>query len=590
MKNGRIDKTYYVSLLPVVLTLVILPLAVKVVNYYNPAADYAWSNSTKYAGDIFLLIKQHLLYLIMGLMAFFLLCFLLLRRKIFRGTKQMMFLAGYLLLALLSTVLADNSYIAWHGGAERFESIFVLAGYVLLFYYTYIVIRGEQTHAWDARRFLVRAVGVLSFLLGIVGVFQMFGFDIYQNAFIAKICGLQNADYVASDRIYISLYHSDYVGVMMTMLLPMNVAGLLIERKRRGKLFFMGDILLLVLCLFASQSRFAVICLLVCGFIFYPLWLSQVQQKKKFVLGTLLCLVTVIGLFTVVNRIQGYSLMQRFLHTESTTRTDTIFLETGDEGIVFHLKGTSDYQARFAGKGENLELLLQDSAGQSVMPGQGELSEVTVQKQYVTYEGKTVYGFTFFHRKQSCFLTNQLGDHKYYYLNILGKFDQCVLAEDAFPSSWYGVASYRGYVWSKTIPLLKQTMIHGAGPDNFEGYFPNNDYTSRYYSRLKKVVYNKPHSWYLQMAAETGVLSAVLVIVFLAGMVIRGMRVLWKNRTEGSLTEQSMLMAGMFACISYCLMGLLNDSMLVVAPVFWVILGFTYALLQEKLASDENMG
>lgn len=590
MKNGRIDKTYYAYLLPVVLTVVVLPLAVKLRSYYNPAADYAWNSGAKFAGDVFLLIKQHILYMIMGMMAFCLICFGLLRRKVFRGTKQMLLLAGYLLFVVLSAVLAENTYIAWHGGAERFESVFVLMGYVLLFYYTYIVIRGEQTHAWQARRFLIRAIGVLSFLLGMIGLCQMFGYDIYQNVWIAKLCGIQNAEYVASDRIYLSLYHSDYVGVMMTLLLPMNVAGFRMEEKRGGKLFFLVDMLLVVLCLFASQSRSGVLCILICGVLFYPLWISRVKQKKKFILGTVLCLMAGTGLFLVVNQIQGHSLIQRFFHTETTTRKDTIFLETRDDSLVLRLKDTQEYRVTFVGKGAAMELVVQDAAGQNVAEGTGELSDVTIQKQYISYKGKTVYGYTFSHRKQNCFITNQWGDHKYYYLNILGNFDQCILSEDAFPVSWYGVASYRGFVWSKTIPLLKKTILYGVGPDNFEGYFPNDDYTSRYYSRLGKVIYNKPHSWYLQMATETGVVSAVFVILFLAGVIWQGIRVLWKSRTADALAERSMFMAGMFSCVSYCIMGLLNDSMLVTAPVFWVILGFTYALLQEKLEKYPQIG
>lgn len=581
MKNGKIEKTYYAYLLPVVLAIIVLPLAVKACKYYNPSAVYPWNSGTKHAADVFLLIKQHILYIIMGLIFFCLLCFALLRRTIFCGTKQMLCLAGYLGLAVLSAVRADRPYVAWHGGAERFESIFVLAGYILLFYYTYLVIRGERKHTLESRRFLFRAVGVLSLLLGIIGICQMSGYDIWQNPVVARICGIQNADFIDSERIYLSLYHSDYVGVMMTMLIPVDVAGILLEERRTGKLFFAVSAILMVICLFASQSRFGVICVLLCILIFYPLWIYRTTQKKKVIAGTLCCILGCIALFALVNLVQGHSLVHRFFHYCNTTRDNVIFIETRKDHVYFRLKDSKGYMAKLTGQGENIALRLQDADGEPADPQSGALTEIQMRREYVSYRNKTIYGYVLKYHKQECFITNQLGDRNYYFLNYVGKFDQSVLSADALPLSWYGLASYRGFVWSKTIPLLRNTFLYGTGPDGFEGIFPNNDYSSRYFSRLKKVVYNKPHSWYLQMATETGVLSAVCVIIFLVGFFWKGMRCLWRDTRSGSRENRIMLMAGMFACISYCIMGLLNDSMLVTAPVFWVLLGFTYALYRE---------
>lgn len=166
--------------------------------------------------------------------------------------------------------------------------------------------------------------------------------------------------------------------------------------------------------------------------------------------------------------------------------------------------------------------------------------------------------------------TNQRGDGKYYYLNAKGKWDLCIHAETALPSWMNEVASLRGFVWSRTIPLLKDYVLLGAGPDQFGFVFPHNDYVARYQYDLLTTYYKKPHNYYLQMGIETGCLSLVLMLAFFVIFLKRGFAA---AKGKCHTQKEYFIRAILISVLGYLFAGMFNDSMVVTAPVFWCLLG-----------------
>ena len=108
------------------------------------------------------------------------------------------------------------------------------------------------------------------------------------------------------------------------------------------------------------------------------------------------------------------------------------------------------------------------------------------------------------------------------------------------------------------------------------------------------MIYNRPHNWYLQMASETGVLSALLVLCFLLIYIVKMFREnaeeVHNNKESSATHTKTVLKYGCFAAIvAYLMISLANDSMVVVAPVFWTILGIGYALLQQPKINVRKM-
>jgi hypothetical protein len=133
--------------------------------------------------------------------------------------------------------------------------------------------------------------------------------------------------------------------------------------------------------------------------------------------------------------------------------------------------------------------------------------------------------------------------------------------------------SMRGYIWSRSIPLLKNNLILGGGPDTFVMQFPQHDYVGklRAFDMVNQIV-DKPHNMYLQIGINTGVVSLIAVLFLLAAYLISSLKLYARKKVE--IGEKEIFgMAFLSAVIGYAVSNLANDSLVSVAPVFWIILG-----------------
>ena len=142
---------------------------------------------------------------------------------------------------------------------------------------------------------------------------------------------------------------------------------------------------------------------------------------------------------------------------------------------------------------------------------------------------------------------------------------------------WEHFANCRGYVWSRSIPLLKKTLLIGFGPDNFVVKFPNHDYLGklRFLPQGIKLLFDKPHNLYLQIALNTGVLS-LLAVLILVGVYLYDSAILYRQHPPYGFAPTAGLGIAM-AVVAYMVAGIFNDSMVGVAPVFWSLLGLGIA-------------
>ena len=66
-------------------------------------------------------------------------------------------------------------------------------------------------------------------------------------------------------------------------------------------------------------------------------------------------------------------------------------------------------------------------------------------------------------------------------------------------------ATGRGYIWSRTLPIVLEKPLLGYGGDTFALYFPQNDLLGKAntYNTFNMYV-DKPHNMYLQMVVNFG--------------------------------------------------------------------------------------
>jgi hypothetical protein len=139
----------------------------------------------------------------------------------------------------------------------------------------------------------------------------------------------------------------------------------------------------------------------------------------------------------------------------------------------------------------------------------------------------------------------------------------------------YGrLGSSRGYIWIRTVEMMKETLLIGHGPDTFAIYFPQNDPLKNIVG-LGKTMVDKPHSMYLQWGVNIGVVSLLIFLVLIKIHFIQSFVLLWK---KGINSKAGIYAIGLFAAwCGYLISGVFNDSVVSVAPVFWVIFGLSMA-------------
>jgi O-antigen ligase len=158
-------------------------------------------------------------------------------------------------------------------------------------------------------------------------------------------------------------------------------------------------------------------------------------------------------------------------------------------------------------------------------------------------------------------------------------------AKHLLPTYLDGLFSFRLYVWSRTLPLVLNHPIFGFGPQTFPLYFPNDDIQGRLNVGLDmKTFYDKPHSWYVQMIFDFGIVGFILYMLIL-GIGFSPLKSICKNKSY--FKEESLL----FLCfasgaLAYCVTGVFSDSWNGVTIIFWTFLGICYSLRSKIL---ENM-
>lgn len=147
-----------------------------------------------------------------------------------------------------------------------------------------------------------------------------------------------------------------------------------------------------------------------------------------------------------------------------------------------------------------------------------------------------------------------------------------------------GFGSGRGYIWSRSLPLLRQTVLVGFGPDTFMAHFPNHDYLGKlkhWVSGLSMMI-EKPHNLYLQIAINLGGIALLSMLILWCQYLLESLMLYLKSDFSSSL---EIVGISIFAAVfSYLVDGLFNDSIVGVAQVFWALLGMGFAVNRMVIA------
>jgi hypothetical protein len=207
------------------------------------------------------------------------------------------------------------------------------------------------------------------------------------------------------------------------------------------------------------------------------------------------------------------------------------------------------------------------------------------------YDG---YGFKIFNNDEELLLSFTLKRYTTKFAIENGEFRYYVgngITKDIEDVEYYGfqgkenIGSNRGYIWSRSIPMLKKNLILGKGPDTYAIYFPQNDFVGRFNARIQEnVIVDKPHNLYVQIGINTGVISLLAFLGIMVIYFIQSFKTYFNAKFDN--IYEVLGLAIFIPICGYMITGIFNDSVISVAPIFWILLGMGISI-NMKLAENK---
>lgn len=599
-ENKWIKHIYW---LPIYATLLFLPFITRYCQYVSRYVGQAFYSNNEYSGDSQLFIKQTWFTVIAALLAC-IIGFVLYkyRKEIFRKYNfekngygeqlKILIPAGvYFVFVLLSSLLSEYKYAAFTGSDDQFESFFVVAGYILLVSYVYFLVRSDEDVS-----FIVKLIGIAMIMFSVYGILQYTGNDLLKFDWFQKLITPGGNGYIEStmpeNTVYLSAYNTNYAGVLLAFLSAFCLAILLTEKKP----LYMGlELLLLaalVTCLIGTGSRAGLLVFVVSAGLALLFLLKKLIRYWYVLIPAVTFVVLAASLFI---RYQNIPVMDKILNALNLEKNETNPLErlvTTESGIdviykdvvfsvdMYIIDGVIDVRASYE-DGTELPLVLSEDQTYYTLGCEG-LEDVTVS---VAVMSQNIPVFIInMNGRDWVFATGMSNVDGCYYLNPYGKLIQLNEVERI---GFYGherFASGRGFLWSQTLPILKDTWLIGSGANAFTFAYPQENYKDMYFYFGGQVLTTRPHCMYLQIAVESGVVSLIALVVFWAWYLLQSVGIYFKSKLE-TMTER-VGFACFLAVFVYLVCGLTNDSMVTVAPVFWCILGL--GLATNRMVKEEK--
>lgn len=580
--QSRSNTNSVLLLFPLFLIITILPLIVSI-HSFNPGLNqFDWYPNTDLANDFFLYYKQWFFVFISGLCALILVIRAFLNKKEVKFHKIFIPLVIYAALALISTIVSPYRSFGFSGIFEQFENVFCLLGYALIVYYSFCIIQSDYE-----LQLLINALAIGALILGVIGSLQALGYDIFSTTWgkaliLDKSVVDPNALEITfgKNRTYATLYNPNYVGVYTSMIIPLYTVLLFYTKFSYEYILYISVIITNLISMFGSQSKSGIVSIAA------SMLIALLIMRKKLInrwFVTLPIIASVCIAFLGINYIQQNAYINAIKNAFKTTSTATPAL-TEINTEKEYIKVVYNSNTLYVSQDNQNSLLFYDSF-MNAIPYHGyevennqTILELEDQRFLditpVVYHDEIV-DFGLLIKEKPWYFRYDEETEQYLFYNRYGRFSPIATAPSAVFTGHENFASMRGYLWSRTIPLLPNYIFLGSGADTFTITFPQYDFVNASNFGYEDSLVTKPHCLYLQIAVQTGVFSLIALLVFYSWYFIQNIK-LYINHSFN--TKSSIYgMAIFISSTSFMISAISNDSSISVSPVFWCCIGIGLA-------------
>lgn len=522
--------------------------------------------------------------------------------KAFKKSFYIIPICIYTLCVILSAVFAQYKHIALFGAADRYEGMFVLAAYMVILFAAINLVNSDKQI-----KYIFYALFASSTIIGIIGFFQYFNMDLFNTNFGKHLMlpfkywasAPQLSFNLGPRAVYATLYHYNYVGSFMAMLFPLTLTIFLFIKDKKNKIFMGLLCLLMFAVLIMSKSRAGLIGAVLALVILVIMSRKYIMKYKKISIAVLASFIIIfIGINIAMNGIIFDRIKVLFKDTESLFNKNATSHQEAkiksieiNNGVLTITTDKNKLNVSTASKTKN-NIVFKDSNNNILYSAFNKKSSTS------SFTNPHYNNFYFkFYMMGTTPLINinangidtyfAINDGKIKYASSMGKvYNDTEIKHWGFEGK-ESLASGRAYIWSRTIPLLKNTIIFGNGPDTFAAYFPQYDYVGKLktYGELQYI--DKPHSLYLQNAINTGIISLLSIVALFIFYIVSCFRLYFNMKFKDLYSIAGL---GIFvSVVGYLGAAFLNDSVISVAPVFWTLLGVGISIniyLKDKMAKE----
>ncbi len=536
----------------------------------------------------------------------------------FKRIKKIYISLGlFAVLILLSFVFSPYKQTAMWGYGDHFEGTIVWLCYLFMIFYTIHVV----DNATDVKIILASLIFFVT-LISVMGVFQTLGMnffntELFKNLLIPESVYefMESGPLVEDNSASQTVYNINYVSFYIAILIPIFTFLLFNAKAVWKKIFYIIFLILLIYNLIGSNSSGGYLGVFAAILAALALFRTKILFWWKEI-----CIMIVFALLFFIPNIELLKTELSQATGKRVTTSDTIigndvffnnptpegasyvlsenrikinYIKTSKDGFVMDFddkilevksEKITDQELKIAcfdGQGKRLELKESEMRANSTGSAKWNVYYIMDKR----YESSLVLN-TIVYDKQPMLLMNTpkkdwrfvFIDEEVLYLNAANN----LIALDKVPSMGFEnnpeFGTGRGYIWSRTFPLLKDTLLIGHGADTYCMYFPHDDYAGKYNSRIADgIIFDKPHNFYLNIFVNTGGLSLLVFIALIGFYLVDSVKIYSKIKKDSSFLQYCG--AGIFlGTICFAISAIVNDSNLSIMPMFFGLFGMGNAI------------
>lgn len=562
----------WLLLIPAILLLGITPLFIRFFPISYPIMPVNWRLTANTTADLFTYGKSNLI-LVSGVLSIIFLYFRVEKNPLKDKTlnKKAIFILATAAWMILTTLTAKFPYMALWGGLEKFEGLFIWITYIAFACYIGSLVNDEKYRIWILRLILLSGLLVTG-----IGLTQFFSHDLikmdwFKNLIMPKEIA-ETAKFVFEvNRVYTTLYNPNFVAMYVATLFPLSVFMIYRDKPVVFKVLWAIFNIMLIFNLVGSMSSGGFVGLALSLFILgYILIINRISTKlrKTLVISSVLVSVFVFTLFTAgafnsVLKVNPFT-PHHNLTNITTQGFETTFDYKGKKLIAQADSNTFNTVRLFDESHTQLNVNRNEDETYSIVSP--DFNEIRFSTG-VTADGIAAVNFIIdntnwmflLHPNGMIYVNSYSAAVPFETGKALGGF----VGHEQFGSA-------RGYIWSRTLPLILESPIVGYGADNFILAFPQNDYNLKYQLYdTPNIIIDKAHSFPLQLLMNFGIIGGILIFIII-GYAVKS---LYCSKNDPDYKLNIVLILCIFG---YLGSGLFYDSNLHVSPFLWTFIGFGF--------------